>query len=244
MSTIQRLPTAAETNALIDERTTAVDHHVRHAFDVCFGPRFSSGIAALAVGGFGRRELFPHSDIDVLILTTEDLDAITLKEPVGRFVQHLWDQNLRLSHSVRTINDCCQVHDGNTELSISLIDRRFLAGDEALFAQLEARMPKFFRSHGRTLARHLAKLSRTRHSKFQNTIYHLEPNLKETPGGLRDVHVVHWLTRLMESGPPPDLDAARAFLFPCARSSTCARAATTTSCPSMPRKRSAASPLK
>jgi len=170
-------------------------------------------MTVLAVGGFGRRELFPCSDVDVLLLVSNSLTPSEIKAAVGAFVQDLWDSNLRLSHSVRTIDECCQLHEGNTELSISLLDRRLLAGDPDLFAQLEARMPKFFRLQGKAIARHLAQLTRARHQKFQNTIYHLEPNLKETPGGLRDLHVVHWLSKLLDI-PPPDLTGARAFLFP------------------------------
>src|SRR5205807_1329075 len=99
------------------------------------------------------------------------------------------------------------------ELNISLLDRRLLCGDESLSSELEQRLPKFYRTNGKALARHLAGLSRTRHAKYQNTIYHLEPNLKDTPGTLRDIHIVHWMTRLLDV-PQPDLSDARAFLFP------------------------------
>ena len=206
--------TPGQTEAAIESRTAQVDGVVCAAFAEALAGNFPSGMAALAVGGFGRRELFPHSDVDVLLLTQNGMQAGALKGPVGVFVQKLWDAGLRLSHSVHTVEECCQLHEGNTELSISLIDRRFLAGDQALFLQLEAAMPKFFRMHSRTLARHLAKLTRTRHGKFQHTIYHLEPNLKETPGGLRDLHVVHWLTKLNPLEAVPELADARSFLFP------------------------------
>jgi [protein-PII] uridylyltransferase len=202
---------AAETESQIEARTASVDQLVVQAYSRQFAHQ--EGVAAMAVGGFGRRELFPHSDVDVLLLVAPALPPAELKNAVGSFMQELWDAGLRLSHSVRTVDECCQLHEGNTELSISLIDRRLLSGDAALFAQLEARLPKFFRLQGRTIARHLAQLTRARHSKFQNTIYHLEPNLKETPGGMRDLHVVHWVSKLLESEAPP-LDASRAFLFP------------------------------
>ncbi len=208
-----RLLTAAETEAEIEERTRHVDEVVSRAFTGALASEFPTGMAALAVGGFGRRELFPFSDVDVLLLIADDKDPSSLKQSIGVFVQQLWDAGLRLSHSVRTLDDCCQLHDGNTELSISLIDRRLLTGDAQLFAELESRIPKFFKLHGRTLGRHLSRLTRARHNKFQNTIYHLEPNLKETPGGMRDVHVTHWLSRLLETD-PPELSGARGFLFP------------------------------
>lgn len=209
-----RILSAEETETQIAARTALVDDIVRRAFAEALVADFPEGVSALAVGGFGRRELFPHSDVDVLILVKDGILPGTLKEPVGSFVQTLWDAGLRLSHSVRTVAECCQLHDGNTELSISLIDRRFLTGDGALFNRLEEGLPKFFRTHGRTLARHLAKLTRARHVKFQNTIYHLEPNLKETPGAIRDLHVVHWLSSLHPIEAVADLVPARHFLFP------------------------------
>lgn len=207
-----RLLTSLQAEAAVAARTAEVDRIVERAFETTLAPRFPQGIAVLAVGGFGRRELFPHSDIDVLLLTKDGIQG--LKEPVGLFVKDCWDAALRLSHSVRTIAECSQLHEGNTELSISLIDRRFLTGDRELFEKLEEAMPKFFRTHSRTLARHLGKLTRSRHNKYQNTIYHLEPDIKETPGGMRDMHVVHWLSRLHPGDAIPDLTAARGFLFP------------------------------
>jgi [protein-PII] uridylyltransferase len=209
-----RLLTPEEAEARMEERTTQVDRIVIAAFDAALAGQLGEGMAALAVGGFGRRELFPYSDVDVLLLVSDHLTPASLKQSVGVFVQTLWDAGLRLSHSVRTVQECCQLHEGNTELSISLIDRRFLRGDHQLMNRLENELPKFFRLHGRTLARDLSKLTRARHLKYQNTIYHLEPNLKETPGGLRDLHVIHWLKRLHQWQEPGDNAGAREFLIP------------------------------
>ena len=88
----------------------------------------------LAVGGYGRRELFPYSDIDIMILLDNESLAGAIKEPLSEFMRLLWDAGLRLSHSVRTVNDCTEVHDGNPELNVSLLDRRLLGGDEQVNA--------------------------------------------------------------------------------------------------------------
>jgi [protein-PII] uridylyltransferase len=154
------------------------------------------GIAMLAVGGFGRRQLFPFSDVDVVILIERESQAATLKSALSEFVRLLWDAGLRLSHSVRTIAECAEIHEGNIELSISLLDRRMLAGSPDLYAKLESKLPGFFERQSRALIRHLCQLARERHEKFQNTLYQLEPNVKETPGGLRDLHLIHWFGKL------------------------------------------------
>ena len=151
--------------------------------------------------------------MDVLVLTREGLKNSAMKEPVGRFLQSLWDAGLRLSHSVHTVEQCCQVYEHNVELSISLLDRRPLAGDQPLLDELAVALPRFYRVHGRSLARHLAKLTRFRHAKYQNTIYHLEPNIKDTPGALRDLQVVRWMCKLNGSD-ETDVGAAWRFLAP------------------------------
>ena len=173
----------------------------------------------LAVGGFGRRELFPYSDVDILILVDREPQA--LREALAEFVRLLWDAGLRLSHSVRTVAECTQVHEQNIELNISLLDRRLLGGSSELDGRLEARFPTFLERHARTLASRLCGLARARHGKYQNTFYHLEPDVKETPGGLRDLHLIGWLAKLRRTddgaaarlaAPASFLDALRCFL--------------------------------
>lgn len=166
------------------------------AFETSLATLPEPGVAMLAVGGFGRRELFPFSDVDVLILIDRESQAAAIKNALSEFVRLLWDAGLRLSHSVRTVAECAEIHEGNIELSISLLDRRLLAGSPDLYAKLESKLAGFFERQGRALTRHLCQLARERHEKFQNTFYHLEPNVKETPGGLRDLHLIHWLGKL------------------------------------------------
>lgn len=154
-------------------------------------------LALGAVGGYGRSELFPHSDIDLLILVGSENHVEKLKEPLAAFLRILWDSGLRISQSVRTIEDCCRLHEQNTELNISLLDVRYVWGDTALYDELSQRLSGFYRKHEQALLRNLRELTRQRHSKFNNTVYHLEPNVKESPGGIRDLHLLHWMSRLM-----------------------------------------------
>jgi [protein-PII] uridylyltransferase len=171
------------------------------------------GFSLLAVGGYGRRHLFPHSDIDLLLLFESDRLANASKDAISPFLQALWDAGLRVSQSVRTPSECLEVHDSNAELNVSLLDQRYLTGDRNLYSELVRRLPRFLQSSREPLVRNLAQLARERHDKFANTYYHLEPDVKETPGGLRDLQLVAWLEQLREgaaSDPSPELrDAFR-----------------------------------
>lgn len=168
---------------MIAARTALVDELVKSRW-----ASMPEGIAICAVGGYGRRELFPCSDIDLLILTPDERTQTEIKEPLSLCLRDLWDQKLRISQSVHTPADCNLIDSGNAELAVSLLDRRFLAGDEALYRQVRDPKPE--------LGRNLAELTRERHARFQNTVYHLEPNVKDTPGGLRDLQVLRWFARL------------------------------------------------
>jgi [protein-PII] uridylyltransferase len=187
-------PVLAGISGLIDEMTL-------QAYQASLQPAFPDSISMLAVGGFGRRELFPYSDVDILILMDRESQTVELKDALSEFVRQLWDAGLRLSHSVRTIAECTEVHEQNIELNISLLDRRLLSGSSELYGKLEVKLAAFFERHSRNLAQHLARLARARHRKYQDTFYHLEPDIKETPGGLRDLHLVAWLAKLRKADP-------------------------------------------
>ncbi len=168
---------------MLDARTSLVDRIVTDRWASMPGH-----VALVAVGGYGRRELFPFSDIDLLILTPDEKGQDALKDPLSLCIRDLWDQNLRISQSVHTVLDCNLIDSTNAELAVSLLDRRFLAGDERLFKQV--RDPRV------ELGRNIAQLTRERHSRYQDTLYHLEPNVKDAPGGLRDLQVLRWLAQL------------------------------------------------
>ncbi len=145
-------------------------------------------VALIAVGGYGRKELFPYSDIDLLILTPDQKTQLAIKEPLAMFLRDLWDGGLRISQTVHTPQECNQIDAQNAELAVSLLDRRWLAGSEALFREIRDPRPD--------LGRNVVQLTRERHARFQSTIYHLEPNVKDAPGGLRDLQVLRWLSKL------------------------------------------------
>jgi [protein-PII] uridylyltransferase len=182
--------------AAITNRTARVDTSVRERWQSAQAASVSCApfnsmpreVALVAVGGYGRSELFPYSDIDLLILTPDEKTQLTIKEPLSMFLRDLWDQGLRISQSVHTPADCNQIDSSNAELAVSLLDRRLLAGSEELFRQIRDPRPD--------LGRNIVHLTNERHAKFQGTIYHLEPNVKDSPGGLRDLQVLRWLAKL------------------------------------------------
>src|SRR5580693_3969236 len=148
----------------------------------------------VATGGFGRGWLFPFSDIDLLFLHADRRGEEAHKEQIRRFSQELWDLKLKLSPASRTLSECDRFDPNNTEFTISLLDCRYLAGDGELFARLHDKtIPKLVMREAKPLLQGLAEVTRERHGKFGNTVFHLEPNLKETPGGLRDCNVASWL---------------------------------------------------
>jgi [protein-PII] uridylyltransferase len=196
-------PVLAGLSQMVEQMTIA-------AYQASLATASAGGVAMLAVGGFGRHELFPFSDVDVLILVERESQTTGLKEGLAEFVRLLWDAGLRLSHSVHTVSECAEIHEGNVELSISLLDRRMLDGSADLYAKLESKLPGFLARQGRVLNRHLCALARERHEKFQHTFYHLEPNVKETPGGLRDLHLMGWLGKLRK----PDEEFAARLVAP------------------------------
>lgn len=156
-----------------------------------------AGFALVALGGYGRRMLFPHSDIDLLFLHATSAGELDQRDSVRRFSQELWDLRLRLSPATRTVAECDRFDPNNTEFTISLLDCRFLAGDRELFYRLrEKLLPNLVQREYTDLVENLTEVTNARHRKLGNTVFHLEPNLKDGPGGLRDYNVLHWLTLL------------------------------------------------
>ncbi len=148
----------------------------------------------VATGGFGRGWLFPFSDIDLLFLFNDRDAEQAFKDLVRRFSQELWDLKLKLSPASRTLSECERYDPNNTEFTISLLDCRYLAGDRDLFRKLHDKViPKLAMKESKVLLQGLAEVTRERHTKHGMTLYHLEPNLKEAPGGLRDCNVANWL---------------------------------------------------
>jgi [protein-PII] uridylyltransferase len=166
----------------------------QHVFAESTGP---ADFAVVALGGFGRRWLFPFSDIDVLFLHAGKDTEEKSKEPIRKFSQDLWDLGLKLSPATRTLAECGKFEAANSEFAISLLDCRYLAGDHRVFARLhDDVIPKLLSREPDQIVKRLGELTRTRHGKFGSTVFHLEPNVKDGPGGLRDYNVVCWLSLL------------------------------------------------
>jgi [protein-PII] uridylyltransferase len=162
------------------------------------GPR---QFALVATGGFGRGWLFPYSDIDLLFLYADRDGEEKHKDAIRQFSQEVWDLKLKLSPASRTLAECDRFDPNNTEFTISLLDCRYLAGDRELFARLHDKVvPKLVMREAKPLLHGLAEVTRARHGKFGLTVFHLEPNLKETPGGLRDYNVACWLALISSMG--------------------------------------------
>ena len=207
-----------EADSLLAWRTAHVDALVLAAHQDLLAP---VNVAVMAVGGYGRKQLFPFSDIDLLLLFDSNREVDNSKKVLAPFLQRLWDSGLRVSQSVRTPAECSELHDKNIELNVSLLDVRFLAGAQQVASKLNQQLARFVHGNRQRLIRGLAMMTRERRLKFNETIHHLEPNIKETPGGLRDYQLLCWLSVIKNStndtlgaaSPFPDLEAARKFMF-------------------------------
>src|SRR3984885_5780139 len=158
------------------------------------------GAAMLAAGGYGKRELFPYATVAILFLLEGEAPWVSLREPLAECVRLLWDAGLRLNHTVRTVSECLEFREQNIDLDINLLDLRYLAGDNALYSRFDNKWPAFLEKNGSKLGQHLSQHTRVRHAKFQNTVHHREPDIKDAPGGLRDWNLIGWMSRLAPEG--------------------------------------------
>ena len=157
----------------------------------------TQGLCLLALGGYGRRLLFPYSDLDILFLFGNEKAEAEFRPLIGEFSRLLWDLGFRVSSAGRTTDECKRIEEDNAEFHLALLDRRFLSGDSALFEKLDNRiLPGSERQARPFLLTQLQKLTKDRLSRYGNTIFHLEPNVKESPGGLRDYQATVWLQQI------------------------------------------------
>ena len=157
---------------------------------------FEPAFCLVAAGGYGRGELFPHSDVDVLLLiptaANPDDDA-QLKAKIETFITNCWDSGIEIGSSVRNLSQCVDEAAKDVTVQTSLLEARLLVGDKKLFTQLQDQLNTAMVPTAFFVAKTLEL--RQRHNKFENTPYALEPNCKESPGGLRDLQVVMWVAR-------------------------------------------------
>jgi [protein-PII] uridylyltransferase len=185
-------------SAAIRRRALTVDNLVKALWRQALGKDFErAAIAVVATGGYGRRQLFPYSDIDLLYIFATDDAEREFREPVQACNQALWDIGLRASPAMRTLKECDRVDAENLEFLVATLDRRFLAGESALYRRFQADvLPAALLREWNAISQQLAEMARARHERYSNTIFHLEPNIKECPGGLRDYQLAQWLTLL------------------------------------------------
>jgi [protein-PII] uridylyltransferase len=182
-------------------RAGAVDQVIQQLYEEYIASEGGGAddLCIVALGGYGRQELFPFSDIDLLIVSSKPATLAALREPIGRTVRALWDLRLRAAQTCRTLDDCSVLHRDNLEFNVALVDLRYVAGSAGLFEELRNnRVPRLMGRDGKTLLADLIEMTRQRHHKHWDTIFHLEPNIKETPGGFRDLHVIRWLSLISE----------------------------------------------
>ncbi|WP_417499968.1 [protein-PII] uridylyltransferase [Methylophaga sp.] len=151
-------------------------------------------VSLIAVGGYGRGELHPYSDIDVLILLDESISD-TPPDSLSSFLTQLWDVGLEIGHSVRTIQECRQQAEDDITIATNLLEARLLCGHSALFESLQ----QLTVTNKTWDTRRFFELKRQeqldRHQRYNDTANNLEPNIKESPGGLRDIQVVNWVAQ-------------------------------------------------
>jgi len=154
--------------------------------------RRADGLALIAVGGYGRGELHPHSDVDLLILQSTPASSAG---GVEQFITLLWDLGLRIGHSVRTLDECTQRAAEDISILTNILEARLLAGDSDLLARLQEQTSTDHMWPAREFLQAKLAEQKARHSKFADTEYNLEPNVKSSPGGLRDLQLIGWLAR-------------------------------------------------
>jgi [protein-PII] uridylyltransferase len=184
-----RRPAAGQ---LLSRHARLVDRQLRQVWSTHAMPR---EWALLAVGGYGRGQLFPHSDIDLLILLPKAADAC-LQQKLETFVGTLWDIGLEVGHSVRTVAECAELAAHDLTVQTSLLEARILSGDRRLFRRFANRLDEVLEPADFLQAKQLEQ--QQRHARFQET--NLEPNIKESAGGLRDLHNILWIARAAKVG--------------------------------------------
>ena len=174
---------------LLDAHSRLIDRYLRHVWQQLSMP---DTIALVAVGGYGRGELYPNSDVDLLILLNVDEPDAALQKKLHQLISTLWDIGLEVGHSIRTIPQCLN-ESADITVQTNLLEMRLLIGDARLFGELKNLLRQYLDPRDFFLAKQ--REQKQRHARFVDSDYNLEPNLKESPGGLRDLQTITWISR-------------------------------------------------
>ena len=188
-------PTAHAVNDLLPSLSKLVDDMLDKLWHV---KELPDSWSLVAVGGYGRGELFPYSDIDVLLLLPDEHAAEAHKERIETFISSCWDIGLEIGSSVRTVQECLEESSKDVTIQTALLESRCLSGNQMLYQQFQMSFQRQMDPRHFLQAKLLEM--RQRHQKFEHTPYSLEPNCKESPGGLRDLQVILWLSKAANLG--------------------------------------------
>jgi [protein-PII] uridylyltransferase len=178
---------------LVRDRARLVDIALRAAW-VRHAGRFAEDLALVAVGGYGRGELHPSSDIDVMVLLPKS-DSADWQPDIEAFLTFLWDIGLEVGHSVRSIDDCQRESLADISVATTLFEARLLAGPEPLFAGMRRALAPDRLWSSQEFFEAKVKEQTERHHRYFDTAYNLEPNVKSSPGGLRDIQTIGWVAK-------------------------------------------------
>ena len=176
---------------LVRDRALTVDSVLVDLWSTQVGER---GAALVAVGGYGRGELHPYSDIDVMLLVPDELSADD-EDALTAFVTSLWDVGLEVGHSVRTVQQCCDEARADLTVATTLMEARLLSGPVELFEAMQAVIAPDRMWPANKFFEEKRKEQIARHHRYHDTAYNLEPNVKGSPGGLRDIQMIGWVAK-------------------------------------------------
>ena len=189
----ERFAADAAVEDLVRDRARLVDITLRSAW-VRHAGKFADDLALIAVGGYGRGELHPSSDIDIMVLLPKS-DSADWQPDIERFLTFLWDIGLEVGHSVRSIDDCQRESLADISVATTLFEARLLAGPESLFAGMRRALAQDRLWSSQDFFEAKIKEQIERHHRYFDTAYNLEPNVKSSPGGLRDLQTIGWVAK-------------------------------------------------
>jgi len=190
----QRFLAGESVAVLVPMRAAIVDRVLRELWRQA-APRLTNSAAVIAVGGYGRGELHPGSDVDIMILVDEALDARIADDSIAAFFTSLWDVGLDVGHSVRSVAECATEASRDISIATTLLESRVVTGPENLFVSMNDTLSASGAWPSREFFGEKRKEQEQRHHRYENTAYQLEPNVKGSPGGLRDIQMIGWVAK-------------------------------------------------